>query len=148
MKIFIPIKQNSQRVPRKNFRLLNGEQLFKYVMLKYNDFEIFVDTDSDEVIHEVNNDQRLHHVTAYRRRRDQVGDKISVCGLLHNFLEKFKIQEPVIQTHVTSPFLTPQMLKDAYSYIGELLEKGGIWILPLEPQPSSPRADSRLTRII
>ena len=44
MKLFIPIKENSQRVDKKNFRILDGEQLYKYVMLKYSDFEIFVDT--------------------------------------------------------------------------------------------------------
>ena len=117
MKLFIPIKQNSQRVPGKNFRSLNGEQLYKSVMLKYSDFQIFVDTDSDEILSEVRKDPRLSHVTAYHRREDQLGDKVSVCDLIKNFITKFNIEEPIVQTHVTSPFLTPQVFERAYSHM-------------------------------
>ena len=119
MKLFIPIKENSQRVDKKNFRILDGEQLYKYVMLKYSDFEIFVDTDSEEIISEVQGNTSLRHVTAYRRRKDQLGDKVSVCDLINNFITKFEIKEPIIQTHVTSPFLTPQIFKEAYCYLNE-----------------------------
>tara|TARA_R110002153_G_scaffold51071_1_gene143719 strand:+ start:9381 stop:10031 length:651 start_codon:yes stop_codon:yes gene_type:complete len=117
MKFFIPIKQNSQRVPGKNFRSLGAEPLYKHVLLKYIDFEIFVDTDSDEIISEVQSDSRLSHVTAYCRREDQLGDKVSVCDLIENFIVRFKINEPIVQTHITSPFLTPEMFEEAYSYM-------------------------------
>tara|TARA_R110001592_G_scaffold14119_3_gene63929 strand:+ start:673 stop:1320 length:648 start_codon:yes stop_codon:yes gene_type:complete len=117
MKFFIPIKQNSQRVPGKNFRHLNGEKLYKHVMLKYSDFEIFIDTDSDEILSEVGSDSRMSHVTAYRRRADQLGDKVSVCDLIKNFITKFNIADPIVQTHVTSPFLTPQIFEEAYSHM-------------------------------
>ena len=50
---FIPIKSNSERVPGKNFRALNGEPLYKYIIssaVTSNSFNnIFVDTDSDEI---------------------------------------------------------------------------------------------------
>jgi N-acylneuraminate cytidylyltransferase len=49
VKVFIPIKENSQRVPRKNFRLLNGIPLYKNILSKLKDFQVFVDTDSNEI---------------------------------------------------------------------------------------------------
>ena len=48
--IFIPIKHNSQRVARKNFRRFGSEPLFKRTLLKFRGHQIFVDTDSQEII--------------------------------------------------------------------------------------------------
>ena len=48
----IPIKQNSERVPGKNFRFIAGKPLYLYLLdnLKYCNFDdIYVDSDSDEI---------------------------------------------------------------------------------------------------
>ena len=50
MKIFVPIKKNSQRVPRKNFRKIEGLALFERLFEKTKSFQVFVDTDSEEII--------------------------------------------------------------------------------------------------
>jgi len=117
--MFIPIKENSQRVPRKNFRILNGEPLYRHILLKYSDFEIYVDTDSEEIITEINKDTRLNNVKVYKRDSNLTGDNVSVCELIKDFIKKYNITEPIIQTHVTSPFLTPEILKKACFYIKE-----------------------------
>ena len=59
MIIFIPIKENSQRVPRKNFREINGVPLYKHTLYKLSDYEVYVDTDSTEVILDIESDERL-----------------------------------------------------------------------------------------
>ena len=50
---FIPIKANSERVPGKNFRVLNGKKLYEYIsehVKEANVFDdIFIDTNSDEI---------------------------------------------------------------------------------------------------
>lgn len=50
---FIPIKENSERVPGKNFRLLNGKKLYEYILehaLEAGCFDdIYVDTNSAEI---------------------------------------------------------------------------------------------------
>jgi N-acylneuraminate cytidylyltransferase len=50
---FIPIKANSERIPGKNFRVLNGRKLYEYIIghtLEADCFDdIFVDTNSDEI---------------------------------------------------------------------------------------------------
>ena len=119
MIVFVPIKQNSQRVPKKNFRTFVNQPLYKYVLRKYSDHTVYVDTDSDEIINECQTDPTLKHVKPYRRDVDLCGDTTSVCSLLLNFVNKFDINAPVVQTHVTSPFMNVEILEDAYERLGE-----------------------------
>ena len=56
MIIYIPIKEKSQRVPGKNFRLLDGVPLYKRCLNKFKNYEVFVDTDSIQVISEIQKD--------------------------------------------------------------------------------------------
>tara|TARA_R110000822_G_scaffold296395_4_gene418831 strand:+ start:658 stop:1344 length:687 start_codon:yes stop_codon:yes gene_type:complete len=117
LKIFIPIKHNSQRVACKNFRILGGEPLYKYALLKYRDFEVYVDTDSEEIFSELKSDDRFTKVTVYKREDHLIGDTVSVCDLIKNFILKFNISDPIVQLHVTSPFLTPEIITEAHKYM-------------------------------
>ena len=65
MKIFIPIKTNSQRVPKKNFRAFRGAPLYKFVLRKLSNFDVYVDTDSEEILGQIEFDPTLQHVHAY-----------------------------------------------------------------------------------
>lgn len=117
MKIFIPIKYLSQRVPNKNFRIFNGEPLYKHTLLKFQEHDVFVDTDSHQVISEIKKDNRLQHVSAFQREKELEGHHTSVCDLIKSFINKYSVTEPICQIHVTSPFLKVNTLVDAYSYI-------------------------------
>ena len=117
MKIFVPIKEVSQRVPKKNFRLLNGEPLYKHSLLKYREFEVYVDTDSEKIIDELKNDNRFSNVIAFKRDQNLEGHKVSVCDLIRNFIIKYDIDEPIVQLHVTSPFLNGDLVKKAFKYM-------------------------------
>ena len=119
MKIFVPIKQNSQRVPQKNFRIFKGEPLYKHSLLKYGDLEVHVDTDSDEIYESINSDSRLSNVNVFMRDEALMGDSISVCDLILNFITRYNVQDPIAQVHVTSPFLNADIIKDAYKYMAE-----------------------------
>ena len=50
---FIPIKSNSERIPGKNFRVLNNKKLYEYIIEHAIEAEcfdaIFVDTNSSEI---------------------------------------------------------------------------------------------------
>ena len=117
MIIFIPIKHNSQRVHRKNFRRFGKEPLFKHTLLKLKKHKVYVDTDSQEIIDRISSDKRLSHVTTFHRKEHLRGDKVSVCNLIKNFVKEYNVKEPIVQIHVTSPFLTIQVLEDAYKKI-------------------------------
>lgn len=114
MKVFVPIKENSQRVPRKNFRLLEGIPLYQRLFDKLSSFEVFVDTDSLEILNFLNNN--YENVTAYKRKESLLGDEVSVCNLIRNFLLSNDVKnEWVCQVHVTSPFLKTKTLENILS---------------------------------
>lgn len=117
--IFIPIKHNSQRVARKNFRRFGSEPLFKRTLLKFNKHQIFVDTDSQEIIDLITRDNRLTHVNVFPRSETLRGDQISVCDLIKDFIERNNFSKPLAQIHVTSPFLSQNTLNLASQQIGK-----------------------------
>tara|TARA_R110002110_G_scaffold13094_9_gene62766 strand:+ start:106 stop:753 length:648 start_codon:yes stop_codon:yes gene_type:complete len=119
MKIFIPIKHSSQRVKRKNFRDFGGEPLFKHTLLKYTDDEVYVDTDSAEIINLINNDDRLANVVAYKRKDELRGHKVSVCDLMRDFINTYEVKSHIIQIHVTSPFLLRETIVEAEKFMEE-----------------------------
>ena len=102
MIVYIPIKQNSQRVPEKNFREFKGKPLWEHTVDKLKDHDVFIDTDSSDIL-----DKCLLKpwVKCFTRRERLVGDEISVIDLLKDFVKRFNIQKPICQIHVTSPLL-------------------------------------------
>ena len=119
MKIFIPIKEVSQRVPKKNFRLFNDVPLYKHTLYKLKNFEVYVDTDSEEILKQIKEDPGLRHVVAYKRSKSLIGHEVSVCDLICFFIEKFSLSEIVCQIHVTSPFLNTTTLEKAHSIFND-----------------------------
>jgi len=117
MKIFIPIKHNSQRVKAKNFRIFGTEPLFKHTLLKYPHDEVYIDTDSDEIIDLVKKDNRLTNVVAFSRKEKLRGHKVSVCDLIQDFVRSYNIDSPLVQIHVTSPFLQRETIVEAEKFM-------------------------------
>ncbi len=114
MIIFIPIKEESQRVPNKNFRDFGGVPLWKNFLYKFKEDKVFVDTDSDKLISEIRDDDCLSNVVPYKRCKDLVGNEVSVCKLLENFINKYKIKDKFVQLHVTNPFLKRETVLHAF----------------------------------
>ena len=120
MIIFIPIKENSQRVPRKNFREINGVPLYKHTLYKLTNDDVYVDTDSDEIAAGIKLDPKLSNVCVYRRSRDLIGDEVSVCDLIKDFIISKEISyQYICQMHVTSPFVTNEILDSAFKKLEE-----------------------------
>lgn len=120
MIIFIPIKEASQRVPKKNFRSFGGKPLYEHTLCKLKNFKVYVDTDSDKILDNIKNNPKLSHVTGYKRDENLTGHEIPVCALIESFAKREKIQEPICQIHVTSPFLEPSTIIEAQ----QILEEG------------------------
>ena len=67
-KVFIGIKEKSQRIKNKNFiKIKKNIPLFKILLYKLNNFQIFVDTDSKKIISSISKDKRLSNVKVYLR---------------------------------------------------------------------------------
>ena len=119
MIVFVPIKETSQRVPNKNFRMFGSEPLYKHTLLKLKNHNVFVDTDSKRLIKDISKDSRLKHVQVYERKQSLRGHHVSVCDLIKNFIIKKKVKETIAQIHVTSPFLKVETLENAFLNIAE-----------------------------
>lgn len=120
MIIFIPIKELSQRVPNKNFRLVNGIPLYKLCLYKLKNFKVYVDTDSEKIINEINIDKKLNHVSVFLRKQELLGHETSVCNIIKSFIKRYHIKDKVIcQLHVTSPFLKPETLLSAIKMMSD-----------------------------
>lgn len=112
--ILIPIKKNSQRVPEKNFRIFGDVPLWEHTIRKLLQFQVFVDTDDQNLIDSM---KKYENVTAYQRDDNLVGDKVSVCSLIQNWIERFNPSGNLFQIHVTSPFLDPDTILTASGYL-------------------------------
>jgi len=118
-KIFIPIKKNSHRVSGKNFREFGGKKLYMHTLSKYEGTgcQIFVDTDSEEVIQDV---EGMSWISAYRREEHLLGGETSVNKLIDHFVNKYcKKGDIVGQIHVTSPFLSPETVLSSFRDLQE-----------------------------
>ena len=127
MKIFIPIKHESQRVSGKNFRKLGDLPLYKHTLYKLKDYMVFVDTDSNEIIEGIRSDPNLTNVVTLKRPESLCGNEVSVNKLIDNLLQGhwrgasesstvINDNDVVCQLHVTSPFLKTDTLKKAYTF--------------------------------
>jgi len=126
MKIFTYIKKDSSRVIKKNFQKIGALSLWKHLIYELLNFNIYIDTDSEEVIEECLKDPKLKNVIAYKRDERFINmennpqNKLSPALLMvENFLDKF-VEDPneiIVLTHVTSPFLKKESIESALKYL-------------------------------
>ena len=111
---FIPIKLSSERVPNKNFTLINNKPLFFYILETLRSVEsisqIVIDADNQAVVDEIK--QYFDNLDIFIRNPKLLSPVESVNNIINSNLENFK-NETVIQTHVTNPLLHPNTLKNA-----------------------------------
>ena len=109
----IPLKGHSQRVPGKNLRPIAGRPLFHWVCLALRSApsitQIVIDTDSDDVEAAI----RAFDpgITVIRRPTKLQGDAVSVNKLINWQISQLE-GEDFMQTHATSPLLTPQTIEN------------------------------------
>jgi CMP-N-acetylneuraminic acid synthetase len=119
-KIFFIIKEKSERIINKNFQKISGISLYKISLYKFKNFQVFVDTDSEKIISECKKDKNLKHVYCYKRDKKFINMEKSLTQsptplMIKSFLDNFvkNEKEPIITSHVTSPFLKISTLKKA-----------------------------------
>ncbi len=109
---FIPIKNNSSRVPNKNLRLLRGIPLYRYALdtvINSKVFDdVFVDTDSEDV----KNYCIEKNINIIDRDPKLLKDSANGNDLLEHWVDIKPNYDVYFQVFVTSPFLTSNTLKD------------------------------------
>ena len=118
MFFFIIIKHDSERIKKKNFKKINGLELWKYLILTLKKQKVFIDTDSPKIIKDCK--KLFPGVTVYLRDKKFVKLEKSrtespTLLMIKNFLIKYvkKNDDVVVTTHVTSPFIKLQTIQKA-----------------------------------
>ena len=109
---FIPIKSNSERVPGKNFRVLNQRKLYEYIIenvIAANCFDdIYVDTNSDE-IRKYAEEKGINTIP---RLAKLAANSANGNDLLMYHAEKYPNYDYYVQAFATAPYLQPETIRN------------------------------------
>lgn len=112
---FIPIKANSERVPGKNLRNLNGKKLYQYIcehVKEANVFDnIFVDTNSNEVAEYA---QQMGF-TVIERVPELAKNTANGNDLLVHHLQMYPDFDYYFQLFATAPYLQPESIRACFN---------------------------------
>ena len=132
MKIFTIIKEESKRIPNKNFTDLNGHPLWWYLLYELKDLDITVNTDSPKFIKQLQKSD-LKKIQVIEREQkyidwenDESIDASPVEDMLFDFCKTIARSETVVLTHVTSPFLKKETIFDAVNVLQNDLNANSI----------------------
>jgi len=110
----VPMRHHSQRVPGKNYRMLDGRPLYQHVissLLQVKELtQIVVDTDSDEIIAGVT--ENFPTVKVMRRPEHLRADTIPMNEILMNDVQNFP-SDLYLQTHSTNPLVSSETFSRA-----------------------------------
>jgi N-acylneuraminate cytidylyltransferase len=144
---FIPIKENSKRVHKKNFQKIGGKKLYEITIEKAISSKcfdkIFVDTDSEEISKYcfekgINYVERIPALSL---------DSANGNDLLSSWIERFPGADVYTQLHITCPFIKVESIKkcvdavnnfDYDSSLTAIEEKSWYWFdkKPINYEPS------------
>ena len=113
--VLLPIKKESKRVPKKNFRMLEGKPLYRWILdtlLTCSRVErICIDTDSDELISTLKRDYPF--VKTILRPESIRGGAIPMNRIIDFDMSQNPEQEHFFQTHTTNPLLSAKTIDEA-----------------------------------
>jgi len=108
---FIPIKSNSERVPGKNFRVLNGKKLYEYIIehvLEASCFDdIFVDTNSEEIVEYI----EPKGIKIIERLPELAENTANGNDLLCYHFDMYPLYDYYFQLFATAPYLQPESIR-------------------------------------
>jgi N-acylneuraminate cytidylyltransferase len=109
---FIPIKQRSERVPDKNFRVLNGRKLYEYIIEHVMDAgcfdDIYVDTNSNEVAQYI----KKCGLGYIERKPHLAENSANGNDLLAYHFDQFPDYDFYFQAFATAPYLQPKSIRN------------------------------------
>lgn len=113
--VLLPMKANSQRVKGKNFRLLHGKPLFRWVLDSLLSIEaideVVINTDARGILAE-NGLTDGERVRIRDRKPELCGDTVSMNLILADDIAAVAA-DTYMMTHTTNPMLTPATIQAA-----------------------------------
>ena len=123
MQIFTIIKEESKRIPDKNFTNLGGHPLWWHLLSELHGLDVTVNTDSQKFVKQLGN-SNLKSIQVVQREQKYIDwenneniDSSPVEDMLFDFCETINRSEIVVLTHVTSPFLKKETIFDAVNML-------------------------------
>jgi CMP-N-acetylneuraminic acid synthetase len=124
-KVFTIIKADSERVPKKNFLKLGRKPMWKWLLEELSDFDVYVNTDSEELIEEL---ASYSHITPICRSQKHIDWELRaadigspVMDMVKEFCEVFLADDEIFAlVHITSPFLKSVTLAAAFDKYEQL----------------------------
>lgn len=114
---FIPIKENSERVPGKNLRELCGKPLYTYIIdhsIQADCFDdIYVDTNSERV----RDYCKKNGVQVIKRKEELAKNTANGNDLLNFHYSIHPEYDFYFQLFATAPFLQPKSIKDSVNVL-------------------------------
>lgn len=112
---FIPIKANSERVPGKNLRVLNGKKLYEYICEHVQEAavfdDIFIDTNSDEIMEYA----RKNGFQVIERKPELAKNTANGNDLLVAHFTQYPEYDYYFQLFATAPYLQPETIRACYN---------------------------------
>ena len=112
---FIPIKANSERVPGKNLRELNGKKLYQYICehIKQADVfdDVYIDTNSEEVA-EYAKSIGFHPI---ERKPELLQNSANGNDLLVSHYLSYPDYDYYFQLFATAPYMQPETIQKCYN---------------------------------
>ena len=119
MKIFTIIKEDSKRIPGKNFTDVNGHPLWWHLLSELDGLDVTVNTDSQKFLKQLRS-SNLKSIQVVKRdqkhiewENDESIDSSPVEDMLFDFCKTIDRSEIVVLTHITSPFLKKETIFNA-----------------------------------
>ena len=119
MKVFTIIKEDSKRIPYKNFKDINGHPLWWYLLSELKGLDVTVNSDSQKFIEQIHN-FNMKSISVIKRKQRHIDwenneniDSSPVEDMLFDFCHTLDKSEIVVLTHITSPFLKKNTIFDA-----------------------------------
>lgn len=126
IKYFIIIKDNSERLTNKNFKIINRKPLYYYLLNELRNEKVYIDTDSKRILKYIKNNKNIYkNFKAYPRNKNYIKLENSkkfklspVLLMVDNFIKNYcEANDIIVCTHVTSPFIKKNTINKAIKYL-------------------------------
>ena len=119
----LPMKAHSERIKDKNFKILNGKPLYKWVLdtlLSCEEIDlVLINTDSENLLN--NFPYKSKKILIKERRKELRGDFVNMNKIIFDDLKSID-SKIYLMTHSTNPFLSKNTIKKALKkYKNDLL---------------------------
>lgn len=111
---FIPIKANSERLPGKNFRVLNGKKLYQYICEHIKEANVFDDVYIDTNSQEITDYAKEFDFKVIERKPELASNSANGNDLLFYHYTIHPEYDYYFQLFATAPYLQPNTIKKCF----------------------------------